>query len=275
MRGEGTDALLARIRQGAAMTTGQKLRLAMLLSVPAVIAQLSSIVMQYIDAAMVGHLGAEASASIGLVSTSTWLFSGLCGAAATGFSVQVAHRIGAGDMQGARAVLRQSLIATFAFSLMLALIGVAISDMLPVWLGGDASICGDSSLYFMIYAAFLPAMQLNFLASSMLRCSGNMKVPSMLGVAMCALDVIFNFLLIFPSHHWEFGSMSLTIPGAGLGVKGAALGTAAAETVVAAILIWYLSALRISAHAPLPSANRCSALCGWFHVSAKTSLALL
>ena len=73
------------------MTTGQKLRLAMLLSVPAVIAQLSSIVMQYIDAAMVGHLGAEASASIGLVSTSTWLFSGMCGAAATGFSVQVAQ----------------------------------------------------------------------------------------------------------------------------------------------------------------------------------------
>ena len=72
--------------------------------------------------------------------------------------------------------------------------------------------------------------------------SGNMKVPSMLGVTMCALDVIFNFLLIFPSHHLEFGSMSLTIPGAGLGVKGAALGTAAAETVVAAILIWYLSA---------------------------------
>ena len=221
MRGEGTDALLARIRQGSAMTTGQKLRLAMLLSVPAVIAQLSSIVMQYIDASMVGHLGAEASASIGLVSTSTWLFSGLCGAAATGFSVQVAHRIGAGDMHGARAVLRQSMIATFTFSLMLALIGVAISDMLPVWLGGDASICGDSSLYFMIYAAFLPAMQLNFLASSMLRCSGNMKVPSMLGVTMCALDVIFNFLLIFPSHHWNIGFLSLTIPGAGLGVKGA------------------------------------------------------
>lgn len=224
------------------MTTRQKLRLAMLLSVPAVIAQLSSIVMQYIDAAMVGHLGAEASASIGLVSTSTWLFSGMCGAAATGFSVQVAHRIGAGDMQGARAVLRQSLIATFAFSLMLALIGVAISDMLPVWLGGDTSICGDSSLYFMIYAAFLSAMQLNFLASSMLRCSGNMKVPSMLGVTMCALDVVFNFLLIFPSHHWDIGFLSLTIPGAGMGVKGAALGTAAAETVVAAILIWYLSA---------------------------------
>lgn len=71
-----TNALLASIRDGKPMTLRQQLRLTALLSVPAVIAQLSSIVMQYIDAAMVGHLGAEASASIGLVSTTTWLFWG-------------------------------------------------------------------------------------------------------------------------------------------------------------------------------------------------------
>ena len=72
-----TDALLALIRDGKPMTLAQRIRLTVLLSVPAVIAQLSSIVMQYIDAAMVGHLGAEASASIGLISTTTWL-SGEC-----------------------------------------------------------------------------------------------------------------------------------------------------------------------------------------------------
>lgn len=98
-----THGLLALIREGKPMTLGQQLRLAVQLSIPAVIAQLSSIIMQYIDAAMVGSLGAEASASIGLVSTTTWLFWGLCVAAATGFSVQVAHKIGAGDMAGARA----------------------------------------------------------------------------------------------------------------------------------------------------------------------------
>jgi|GEM_PF-6349246 hypothetical protein len=80
-----TDALLALIRDGKPMTLAQRIRLTVLLSVPAVIAQLSSIVMQYIDAAMVGHLGAEASASIGLVSTTTWLFGGVCSAAAMGF----------------------------------------------------------------------------------------------------------------------------------------------------------------------------------------------
>lgn len=82
------------------MTLGQQIHLTVMLSVPAVVAQLSSIVMQYIDAAMVGSLGAEEAAAIGLVSTTTWLFWGLCIASSTGFSVQVAHRIGAGDMQG-------------------------------------------------------------------------------------------------------------------------------------------------------------------------------
>ena len=83
-----TDYLLSLIREGKSMTLGQQLRLTAYLSVPAIMAQVSSIAMQYIDASMVGSLGANAAASIGLVSTTTWLFWGLCAAAATGFSVQ-------------------------------------------------------------------------------------------------------------------------------------------------------------------------------------------
>ena len=234
------DLLLGLIRNGRRMTRGQQLRLTVQLSIPAIIAQLSAIIMQYIDASMVGRIGAEASASIGLVSTTTWLFWGLCTAAATGFSVQVAHKIGAGDTAGARAVLRQSLTATLAFSLLLALLGMAISSSLPGWLGGDVSIRRPASLYFFIFSLFLPALQVNFLAGGMLRCSGNMVVPSVLGVVMCALDVLFNFFLIFPSRAWDIAGVSCTIPGAGLGVAGAALGTAAAETVTGLLLLWYL-----------------------------------
>ena len=235
-----TTRLLALIRNGRPMTLAQQLSLTVRLSLPAVIAQLSAIVMQYIDAAMVGHLGAEASAAIGLVSTTTWLFWGLCAAAASGFSVQVAHRIGAGDMRDARAVLRESLFSTLLFSLLLALIGMAISGALPGWLGGGESIRRNASLYFFLFALFLPALQLNFLAGGMLRCSGNMRIPSLMGVAMCVLDVVFNFFLIFPSREWVVAGITLPIPGAGLGVGGAALGTAAAEAVVAAILLRYL-----------------------------------
>lgn len=234
------DRLLAMIREGRTMSAGQKVRLAVMLSVPAVVAQLSSIVMQYIDASMVGSLGAEASAAIGLVSTTTWLFSGLLSAAASGFSVQVAHRIGAGDWEGAQRVLRQSVVAVLAFSLLLASIGAGISSSLPVWLGGTESIHRDASTYFLIISLFLPALQMQFLAGGMLRCSGNMHVPSMAGVAMCALDVVFNFLLIFPSRTVAVAGFDVFLPGAGLGVEGAALGTVLAETVVVAWLLWYL-----------------------------------
>ena len=192
-----TDYLLSLIREGKSMTLGQQLRLTAYLSVPAIMAQVSSIAMQYIDASMVGSLGANAAASIGLVSTTTWLFWGLCAAAATGFSVQVAHRIGAGDFAGAKKILRQSVTATLVFSSLLAVVGISISGVLPGWLGGDEMIRSDSSFYFRIFSLFLPALQLNFLAGGMLRCSGNMRVPSMLNVLMCIWDVVFNFFLIF------------------------------------------------------------------------------
>ena len=94
------DILLGLIRDGQPMTGRQQLKLTMLLAVPAILAQLSSVLMQYIDSAMVGHLGANPSASIGLVSTSTWIMYGFATAAITGFSVQVAQRIGA-DVGGA------------------------------------------------------------------------------------------------------------------------------------------------------------------------------
>lgn len=235
-----TNALLTMIREGKPMTRRQQLWLTIQLSIPAIVAQLSSILMQYIDASMVGTLGAGASASIGLVSTTTWLFWGVCAAAATGFSVQVAHLIGAGDLKGARAVLRQSIISVFVFSLALGLAGALISGSLPSWLGGDPAIRYDSSRYFLIFSLFLPMLQLNFLAGGMLRCSGNMRVPSMLNVLMCVLDVIFNFFLIFPTREMELFGRTVRMPGAGLGVEGAALGTVFAEVVIAVLMMGYL-----------------------------------
>lgn len=234
------DSLLSLIRQGQPMSLKQQMQLTVQLSMPAIMAQISSIIMQYIDASMVGSLGADASASIGLVSTSTWLFWGVCTSAVMGFSVQVAHHLGAGNRQAAKAVLRQSIIATLLFSFILLGIGCGISGALPHWLGGDDSIAQDASRYFRIFILFLPALQLNFLAGSMLRCSGNMFVPSALNVLMCVLDVVFNLLLIFPSRKLCIGGFCLPLPGAGLGVTGAALGTGLAELVTAGLMMWFL-----------------------------------
>lgn len=234
------DSLLAMIRRGQEMSLRQQLRLTAVLSWPAIVAQLSTIVMQYIDAAMVGSLGAESSASIGLMATSTWLMWGLCSAVASGFSVQVANRIGASDRRGAEGVLRQSFLPVIVFSILLAIFGAAISGNLPLWLGGSDDIAPGASSYFLIFSLSLPFLQISFLSGAMLRCSGNTLFPGIVNVGMCVLDVIFNFFLIFPDHNLDIAGMSLRLPGAGLGVTGAAIGTALAETVAAAVMLWYL-----------------------------------
>ncbi|MBD5371779.1 MAG: MATE family efflux transporter [Bacteroides sp.] len=228
------------IQSGQKLTTGQQLRLAASLSWPAMMAQLSSIMMQYIDASMVGRLGADDSAAVGLVSTSLWLFWGICSAVTMGFSVQVAHRVGAADYTSARKVLRQGITACLIFSVVIAAIGVAISGFLPHWLGGTEAVCPKASVYFLVFVAALPLLTMNYLAGGMLRCVGNMKVPGALNVMMCIFDVIFNFFLIFPAHHLSVAGIEITLPGAGLGVLGAALGTVLAEVITAGAMMYYL-----------------------------------
>lgn len=229
---------ISLIREGAPLSLSRRVRLAVMLSLPAIFAQLSSIMMQYIDATMVGHLGTDPSAAIGLVSTSLWLFWGICSAMTTGFSVQVAHKVGAGDIEGVRGILRQAFVASMIFSFTVAGIGIAISRSLPEWLGGTELICHDASLYFVVFVAALPLLTVNYLAGGMLRCVGNIKTPSILNILMCVMDCLFNFFFIFPSHHLELGGVSFTLPGAGLGVLGAALGTVLAESVTAALMFY-------------------------------------
>lgn len=231
---------LDNIRAGAPMSFGQLLRLTVRLSWPAMMAQLSSIMMQYIDASMVGRLGADDSAAVGLVSTSLWLFWGVCSAVTVGFSVQVAHRIGAGDNEGARHILRQSIVACLLFSLAVVTVGASIAWPLPHWLGGTEAVCGKASVYFLVFVLALPLLTMNYLGGAMLRCVGNMKVPGGLNVMMCLLDIVFNFFLIFPTRAVEMFGTSFTLPGAGLGVLGAALGTVSAEVITAGCMMWYL-----------------------------------
>ncbi len=218
--------------------TREHLRQVIALSIPAVLAEISSIIMQYIDAAMVGSLGANATAAIGLVSSTTWLFGGLCIALAAGFSIQAAQFVGAKQDEAAQRVLRQALACTLLFGLMISLVGIGISRYLPAWLGGEEAVQAEASRYFFIYSCALVAAQLRHTAGGMLQCSGDMRIPSKLNIMMCCLDVVFNSVLIFPDRQVSLFGVSFTVYGAGLGVTGAALGTALSEVVTAILMVY-------------------------------------
>ena len=207
------------------MTQSEKLWLIISLSIPSILAQISATVMFFIDASMVGHLGAKASAAIGLVETTGWLMGGLASAANMGFSVQVAHFIGANDFEAARRVLRQSMVCCFIWALMTSLISVIIAPFLPYWMGGSEEIARDASIYFAIFGLSGIFFQAEGLAGSMLKCSGNMKIPSMLNIGMCVMDVLFNYIFIYILD---------------LGVMGAAIGTGVAMLITAGLMLYFL-----------------------------------
>ena len=234
---KNSELLLSYIREGREMTSHEKLSLIIQLSIPSILAQISATVMFFIDASMVGHLGAKASAAIGLVETTGWLMGGLASAANMGFSVQVAHFIGANDFEAARRVLRQSLVCCLIWALAISTTALIIAPFLPYWLGGSAEIAHDASLYFAIIGLCGIFFQMEGLAGSMLKCSGNMKIPSILNIGMCVMDVVFNYFFIYLLD---------------MGVMGAAMGTGLAELITACLMLYFLldrsSMLSLSGH---------------------------
>lgn len=231
---------ISQISKGEHLSLRQQVALTAKLSAPAIMAQLSTIIMQYIDASMVGRLGADAAASVGLMNSSLWMFWGVCSMITMGFSVQVAHRLGAREVSSAREVLRQGIVACAVAGTLMALLGLSLAPRLPRWLGGDEAICHGATTYFAVFVSALPILILNYLGGGMLRCAGNMKVPGILSVAMCVLDVVFNFFLIFPTRDVDLIGHAVTLPGAGLGILGAALGTVAAECICAAAVMYWV-----------------------------------
>ena len=219
------------------VSRAEKIRLVLSMSLPAILAQLTSIAMQYIDAGMVGSLGAEATASIGLVSSSTWLIGGSCIGLSAGFYVQVAQLIGAGRDHEAEDVLRQGLKAVILLGIAISAACLAISGKVPRWLGGEAEILPDSTAYFQLYSLGVPFILLRQMSNGMMQSTGDMKTPSALSALVCLLNVILNWLLIFPART----AHGILIPRAGLRVVGAALATTLSEVIISLVALYLLA----------------------------------
>ncbi len=204
-------------------TKKELVKYAWALSIPAIFAQISSILMQYIDTAMVGKIGQQAVASIALVAPLTWVIMSFTQSISLGFTILVSHSVGAGKKQEAKHILIQSVIISLFIDAIVVLFSCGISKAVPVWLHGESEIQGDASVYFFFFALSVPLYQTVYLLSGMLQSSGDMKTPGILNTAMCLLDIVFNYIFIF---------------GFKMGVKGAAIGSAFSALTVALIIFY-------------------------------------
>lgn len=204
---------------------------------PTVLEQFLIMIVQYVDTAMVGSLGKNATAAIAVTASFTWLMGGIFAGISLGFGVPVGRYIGAGKPEKAKAVVRQSVIAIFLLGAVATLIMQLLAPHLPVWLGAEEAIRADASAYISIVsAAYLFSLSIN-ICSNILRCAGDTRTPLVFNIATNVINVVLNTLLIFPTRTVSLFGLSFTMWGAGWGVRGAAIATAIATAFSGIMLL--------------------------------------
>ena len=192
---------------------------------PAIIEQILATMVSYVDTAMVGALGKTASAAVSVNAAPMWLINGVLAGVATGYAVQVSHAVGAGDDEKAKAVIRQGVLASISCGLAAFALYRSLAHFLPMWLGAVEPVLGEARSYLKVYTYCLIFEGGSAVFSAILRCMGNTKTPLVLNTVSNVINVILNFFFIYDTRAVTFFGNTIIIPGAGMGVTGAALGT--------------------------------------------------
>ncbi|MDD6188666.1 MAG: MATE family efflux transporter [Clostridiales bacterium] len=198
---------------------------------PTMLEQLMQTAVQYIDTAMVGSLGTQATAAVGATSTVNWLISSSISALGVGFLSFIAQAYGAGDKAKASRTASQAVLAVLFTGILFTILPLSLSGLVPKWMQVAPAVQQLSSQYFfIIYTPMLPRAA-SIIFGTMLRAVGDTKTPMRIGIRVNLINIALNFLLIYPTRTVELFSHSFTLPGAGLGVIGAAAASAFAFTV--------------------------------------------
>lgn len=208
---------------------------------PTMLEELMQTAVQYIDTAMVGALGTQATAAVGATSTVNWLIGTTISALAVGFLSYIAKAFGAGDRGAAKRAVSQAALVVLVFGIFFTILTTTLSGKIPIWMQVDDSIRQLASEYFFIlYLPMLPRTAI-IIFGTVLRSAGDTKTPMKVGVMMNIMNILLNFVLIYATRTVEIFGMSLLIPGAGLGVHGAALASSIAFTIggiCLTVIVW-------------------------------------
>ena len=219
----------------------QTMKVILALAWPTMLEQLMQTAVQYIDTAMVGSLGTEAMAAVGATTTVGWLIGGMVSAWGVGFLSFIARTCGAGDKQAAAKASAQAVIVTAAAGVVFTAVTLGLSGVIPVWMQVDPAIRPTASRYFFILYTPMLFRAATIIFGTVLRAAGDTKTPMKVGIWVNLINVVLNFLLIYPTRPLTVLGLTFTMPGAGMGVVGAAAASAIAVAVggiYIAIVLW-------------------------------------
>lgn len=197
---------------------------------PTMLEQLLQTAVQYIDTAMVGTLGTQATAAVGATGTVNWLISSTISALGVGFLAFIAQSVGAGKIQQARKASGQTVITVLIVGAFFTILTTSLSTRIPIWMQVDPGIRHMAARYFLILYTSMLFRTASILFGMVLRAAGDTKTPMKVGAVVNLINIVLNFFLIYPTRTAAVWNLSLTIPGAGWGIEGAAAASTIAYT---------------------------------------------
>ena len=209
----------------------QTMRIILALAWPTMLEQLMQTAVQYIDTAMVGSLGTNAMAAVGATTTVGWLMGGLVSAWGVGFLAFISKACGAGDKDAAAKAVAQAVIVTVCAGVTFTVLTLSLSGVIPVWMQVAETVRPLATQYFFILYTPMLFRAATIIFGTVLRAAGDTKTPMKVGVWVNIINVTLNFLLIYPTRPLNVLGVTFTMPGAGMGVVGAALASAIAVAV--------------------------------------------
>lgn len=208
---------------------------------PTVLEQFMQTAVQYIDTAMVGSLGKQATAAVGSTGTVSWLVGSTVSAIAVGFLAYISQAMGAGRNDDAKKASGQAVMAVIAVGLLFTALTMSLSGVIPVWMQVDVNIREPASRYFMILYSPMLFRTASIIFGTVLRSVGDTKSPMIAGIFVNVINVVLNFFLIYPTRTIFLLGADFTVYGAGWGIEGAAAASAAAYTVggiIITVTLW-------------------------------------
>ncbi len=173
-----------------------------------------------VDIMMVGSLGSGAIAAVGLTNQPKFILLALIRSLNVGVTAISARRKGENDYDGANRCLRQSIILSFAISMIMALLGYFYAGNILEFAGAGSDIIDDSVAYYKILMISIVFTSLSLTMNAAQRGIGKTRISMKTNVMANIFNLIFDYLLIngvlgFPK----------------LGVKGAAIATVIGSVV--------------------------------------------
>ena len=172
-------------------------RTLIVLSIPTILEEILSTLFQYVDTAMVGHLGEAATASVSVTTTITWLVNSIPHAISIAILAMVAKAFGAKDENRIKKISMQALMLAVVCGIITGGISLICSPYIPIWMGADKSIIHDASEYFFIISIPMIFRTASIILGAAIRATKNTKTPMLISLFSNILNIIMNTLLIY------------------------------------------------------------------------------